>query len=133
MGGNAMNINNRPIQSIHQVVGTAKPAAKVPISGKGEDFSSILSQKLNESRDIKISKHAAMRIESRNIELDSSRVERLKNAVDKASTKGVRDTLVVMDDMAFVVNVNARTVITALNQNELKDNVFTHIDGAVFT
>jgi flagellar operon protein len=74
-----------------------------------------------------------MRIESRNIELDSSRVERLKNAVDKASTKGVRDTLVVMDDMAFVVNVNARTVITALNQNELKDNVFTHIDGAVFT
>ncbi|NLP00766.1 MAG: flagellar biosynthesis protein [Clostridiaceae bacterium] len=128
-----MNINNRPIQSIHQVVGTAKPAAKVPISGKGEDFSSILSQKLNESRDIKISKHAAMRIESRNIELDSSRVERLKNAVDKASTKGVRDTLVVMDDMAFVVNVNARTVITALNQNELKDNVFTHIDGAVFT
>lgn len=128
-----MNINNRPIQSIHQVAGTAKPAAKVPISGKGEDFSSILSQKLNESRDIKISKHAAMRIESRNIELDSSRVERLKNAVDKASTKGVRDTLVVMDDMAFVVNVNARTVITALNQNELKDNVFTHIDGAVFT
>lgn len=128
-----MNIKNRPIQSIHQVVGTAKPAAKAPVLNKGEDFSSILSQKLNESRDIKISKHAAMRIESRNIELDSSRVERLKSAVDKASTKGVRDTLVVMDDMAFVVNVNARTVITALNQSELKDNVFTHIDGAVFT
>ncbi|HHU90568.1 MAG TPA: flagellar biosynthesis protein [Clostridiaceae bacterium] len=128
-----MNINNRPIQSIHQVVGTAKPAAKVPVTKKGEDFSSILSQKLNESREVKISKHAAMRIESRNIRLDSNRVERLKNAVDKASTKGVKDTLVVMDDMAFVVNVNARTVITALNQSELKDNVFTNIDGAVFT
>ena len=70
---------------------------------------------------------------NRNIRLDSNRVERLKNAVDKASTKGVKDTLVVMDDMAFVVNVNARTVITALNQSELKDNVFTNIDGAVFT
>jgi flagellar operon protein len=133
MGGNAMNINNRPIQSIHQVVGTAKPAVKVPALNKGEDFSSILSQKLNESREVKISKHAAMRLEARNINLDANRVERLKNAVDKASTKGVRDTLVVMDDVAFVVNVNARTVITAVNQSELKDNVFTHIDGAVFT
>lgn len=128
-----MNINNHPIQSIHQVVGTAKPAAKTPVSRPGEDFSSILNQKLNETREVKISKHAAMRIESRNIKLDASHVERLKNAVDKASSKGIRDTLVVMDDMAFVVNVNARTVITALNQNELKDNVFTNIDGAVFT
>lgn len=128
-----MNINNRPIQSIHQVVGTAKPAVKAPVSNKGEEFSSILSQKLNESKEVKISKHAAMRIEDRKIDLDADRVERLKNAVDKASTKGVRDTLVVMDDVAFVVNVNARTVITALNQSELKDNVFTHIDGAVFT
>jgi len=133
MGGSNMNINNRPIQSIHQVVGTAKPAVKAPVSRTGEDFSSILNQKLNESREVKISKHAAMRIESRNIKLDASHVERLKNAVDKASSKGVKDTLVVMDDMAFVVNVNARTVITALNQSELKDNVFTNIDGAVFT
>mgnify|MGYP000876617770 FL=1 len=128
-----MNINNRPIQSIHQVVGTAKPVVKAPVSGPGKDFPSILSQKLGESRDVKISKHAAMRIESRNIKLDASHVERLKNAVDKASSKGVKDTLVVMDDMAFVVNVNARTVITALNKNELKENVFTNIDGAVFT
>ncbi|MGI6083815.1 MAG: TIGR02530 family flagellar biosynthesis protein [Acetivibrionales bacterium] len=128
-----MNINNRPIQSIHQVVGTAKSPAKAPVLNKGEDFSSILNQKLGENRDVKISKHAAMRLEARNISLDADRVERLKNAIDKALTKGVRDTLVVMDDIAFVVNVNARTVITAVNQNELKENVFTNIDGAVFT
>ncbi len=128
-----MNINNHPIQSIHQVIGTTKPAVKEPVLNKGEDFSSILSQKLNENRDVKISKHAAMRLEDRNINLNANQVERLKNAVDKASSKGVRDTLVVMDDVAFVVNVNARTVITAVNQSELKDNIFTHIDGAVFT
>lgn len=80
-----------------------------------------------------MSKHAELRMEARNIKLDENQVERLKSAVDKASTKGVRDTLVVMDDIAFVVNVNARTVITAVNQNELKENVFTKIDGAVFT
>ena len=60
-------------------------------------------------------------------------MQRLKNAVDKAYSKGIKDTLIVMDEVAFVVNVNARTVITAVNQGELKENVFTNIDGAVFT
>jgi flagellar operon protein len=127
-----MNIYNRPIQSIHQIVETRKPIPGKEIRNTGDDFSSILNQKLQEARDVKMSKHAMMRLEARNINLDENRVERLKNAVDKASEKGVRDTLVVMDDVAFVVNVNARTVITAVNQNELKENVFTNIDGAVF-
>lgn len=127
-----MNIYNRPIQSIHQIVETRKPIPGKEIRNTGDDFSSILNQKLQEARDVKMSKHAMMRLEARNINLDENRVERLKNAVDKASGKGVRDTLVVMDGVAFVVNVNARTVITAVNQNELKENVFTNIDGAVF-
>lgn len=129
-----MNINNRPIQSFHQVVSApAKPVAKSPILNKGNDFASILNQKISENREVKISKHAAMRLEARNINLNNDQIERLKSAVDKASIKGVRDMLVVMDEVAFVVNVNARTVITAVNQSELKDNVFTNIDGAVFT
>lgn len=128
-----MPINNRPITSIHQVAVPVKPSTKDPVKESGADFSKILNEKLNEGRDIKVSKHAAMRLEARNISLDSDSMERLKSAVDKASQKGVKDTLVVMDQVAYVVNVNARTVITAVNQSELKDNVFTNIDGAVFT
>ncbi|MGI6049956.1 MAG: TIGR02530 family flagellar biosynthesis protein [Acetivibrionales bacterium] len=129
-----MNIyNNRPIQSINQIIDKSKTTAKKQVQNDSPDFSAILSNKLNEAREIKMSKHAELRMEARNIKLDENQVERLKSAVDKASTKGVRDTLVVMDDIAFVVNVNARTVITAVNQNELKENVFTKIDGAVFT
>ncbi|HHW23187.1 MAG TPA: flagellar biosynthesis protein [Clostridiaceae bacterium] len=127
-----MNIYNRPIQSIHQIVETRKPVSGKEIRSTGDDFSSILNQKLREARDVKMSKHAMLRLEARNINLDANQVERLKNAVDKAQAKGVRDTLVVMDNVAFVVNVNARTVITAVNQSELKENVFTNIDGAVF-
>lgn len=129
-----MNIyNNRPIQSINQVIEKGKTTAKKQVQNDSSDFSAILSNKLNEAKEVKMSKHAELRLQSRNIKLDENQVERLKSAVDKASTKGVRDTLVVMDDIAFVVNVNARTVITAVNQNELKENVFTKIDGAVFT
>lgn len=128
-----MNIHNRPIQSIHQVVEKTKASPKSKVQSSEKDFSTVLSESLNQAKDVKMSKHATQRLEARKISLDENQVERLKNAVDKASTKGVRDTLVVMDNLAFVVNVSARTVITAVNQNELKENVFTQIDGAVFT
>jgi flagellar operon protein len=128
-----MNINSFPIKSIQQVSATNRQTVQKSGYDNESDFSAILNQKLSEGRDVKMSKHAAMRLEARNINLNSEQVERLKSAVDKASVKGVRDTLVVMDELAFVVNVGARTVITAVNKNELKENVFTNIDGAVFT
>ena len=39
--------------------------------------------------------------------------------------------MVLVDDMAFIVNVKSRTVVTAVKDEELKENVFTNIDGAV--
>ena len=127
-----MNISNRPIQSIHQVAATRRPAVKSLIENDGADFSRILKESLGESEEVRMSKHAAMRMEARNISLSGEQLKKLKDAVDLASAKGVKDTLVVMDEAAFVVNVGNRTVITAVNQNELKDNIFTNIDGAVF-
>jgi flagellar operon protein len=128
-----MNINSFPIKSIQQVSATNRQTVQKSGYDNESNFSAILNQKLSEGREVKMSKHAALRLEARNINLNSEQVERLKSAVDKASVKGVRDTLVVMDELAFVVNVGARTVITAVNKNELKENVFTNIDGAVFT
>lgn len=128
-----MTINNRPIQSINQYLNTTASPVKNQVKQTSGDFSTLLQEKLNEGRDVKISKHAATRLEARNINLSQEQVERLKAAVDKAAGKGVKESLVVMDDVALVVNVPNRTVITAVNQSELKENVFTNIDGAVFT
>jgi len=127
-----MNIN-RPVQSINQYLNTVPKPAGERVKAPAEEFSSILSQKLSESRDVKISKHAAMRLEARNIRMDAQMLEKLRTAVDRAQAKGVRDSLGVMEDVALVVNVPNRTVITAVKQSELKDNIFTNIDGAVFT
>lgn len=99
---------------------------------KANGFAGILQDKINEQRDITISKHARLRMEMRNVNLTEAQRKKLADAVDKADAKGVRDTLVVMDKMAFVVNVRNRTVITAISSGELKENVFTNIDGAVF-
>lgn len=94
-------------------------------------FESILKKKLDENTGIKFSKHAESRLQSRNIQLTQEQKDKMKEAVSKAESKGVRDSLVLMDNMAFVVNVRNRTVITAANNSELTENVFTNIDGAV--
>ena len=79
-------------------------------------------------RDILFSKHAALRLDSRDIQLSEDQISRLGTAIGKAQEKGIRDSLVIMDDVALVVNVRSRTVITAMNR---QDNVFSNIDGAV--
>lgn len=88
-------------------------------------FEGLLSDKL------KLSAHAATRLQSRNINLDSSEWERVMKGVDRAAAKGSKESLVMLDDVALVVSVKNRTVITAVDKENLKDNVFTNIDSAV--
>ncbi len=81
--------------------------------------------------DVNLSKHALLRMMDRKIQLDSSQVERLNAGVNRARGKGISDTLVLMDDKVFVVNVRSSTVITAAEGKDIKERVFTNIDGAV--
>ena len=91
-----------------------------------------VNDKANKSSELKFSKHAELRMQARNISLSQVQKDKMLDAVNKAGDKGVKDSLVLMDNVAFVVNVKNKTVITAVNSNELKENVFTNIDGAVF-
>ena len=102
-------------------------------SASGLSFEEILKQKqdVSESLELKFSKHAAMRLEDRNISLSSEQSRRLESGVQKASEKGIRETLVIVDSLAFIVNVPNKTVVTAMNQKESEDNIYTNIDGAV--
>jgi flagellar operon protein len=72
-----------------------------------------------------------MRLSDRNISLSEEQSERLENGVHRASEKGIKESLVLMDSLAFIVNVPNRTVVTAMDQNESDENIFTNIDGAV--
>ncbi len=98
----------------------------------GVGFENILQQAIDKTTGVKFSKHAEMRMQARNIDLTQTQKDKINNAVSMAQQKGVKDSLVILDNMAFVVNVPSKTVITAVNNNELKENVFTNIDGAIF-
>ncbi len=80
---------------------------------------------------LKFSKHAANRLADRKIELTDSQLERLSEGTAKASEKGIKESLVLMDELAFIVNIPNNTVITAMSQGETNENVYTNIDGAV--
>lgn len=80
---------------------------------------------------IKFSAHATQRLKERSIQFDKETLSRMNDAITKADAKGVQDTLVLTDKAALIVSVPNRTVITAMDRNNLSGNVFTNIDGAV--
>ena len=81
--------------------------------------------------ELKFSKHASQRLDDRNIKLSEEQSLRLEEGVQKASAKGITDSLVLVDTLAFIVNVPNQTVVTAMDQTESDENIFTNIDGAV--
>jgi len=97
--------------------------------GQGPSFQDVLSQ-VNQ-KELKFSKHAIERLQSRNIELTSKDIEQINQAVNKAEEKGVKEALILMDNKAFIASVKNKTIITAAAEDQLKENVFTKIDGAV--
>jgi len=94
----------------------------------GMSFADALSQTQN----LRFSNHAQKRLEARNINLTDDGMNRLANAVDKAEKRGGKESLVMVDDMAFIVNVRDRLVVTALDSKNRGEGVFTQIDSVVF-
>ena len=106
----------------------ARKAAAAP---SGPSFADTLAQAGEAAGGLSFSKHALARVERRGIELDQGTLGRLSQGVQRAASKGSRDSLVLVDGTAFVVSVSNRTVITAVGSEHMKDNVFTNIDSAV--
>lgn len=100
---------------------------------EGMSFQDILNLKVSDTQaeELKFSKHANNRLTDRNITLTDNQLERLNEGARKASDKGIKESLVLVDGLAFIVNVKNSTVITAMDQTETDENVFTNIDGAV--
>ncbi len=123
------------LQIREQYFNTSKTAgADKGKEAQGVSFQDILAQKSLDAAKgapLKFSKHASNRLADRNIELTAGQMERLAEGAQKAGVKGIRDSLVMVDNLAFIVNVPNATVVTAMDQNQADENIFTNIDGAV--
>lgn len=95
-------------------------------------FGEIWKQKTEESNtQLRFSKHAANRLADRKLSLSDEQMNRLTQGAKKAGEKGIKESLVMVDQLAFIVNVPNNMVITAMDQNQANGNIFTNIDGAV--
>lgn len=125
-----MEIKNK-FSSIEQITGQyLSNQSKNPINKSSDSlsFEEVLNSKKTE---LKFSKHADARLNERNIQLSDEQLQRLNNGAKKADAKGIGESLMIMDDLAFIVNIKNNTVITAVDSRESTENIFTNIDGAV--
>lgn len=123
-------------------VGALYPHRIHPIQGKaisprtnasqrttdGTTFQQILQQQVDR---LKFSQHAQHRLQQRGISLSDSEIAQIESAVQKAAAKGAKDSLIMMNQVALIVNVPNKTVVTAVDHESMKDHVFTQIDSAV--
>lgn len=114
-----------PIQPIqHNQTGSAKAA------GSAVSFEELL-QRRQESQSVAFSKHARERAEQRGIQVDDQLMGQLNDTVERAQAKGATNILAFDTTRAFIINVPNGRVITTMSPEEMKENIFTNIDGAV--
>lgn len=102
-----------------------------PQRSPGTEFSDLFKKEIHKAGEVRFSAHAQQRLASRHIELSGSDRTSLAEAVDRAAAKGSRDSLVLLRDLALVVSVTNRTVVTAMDVESMEERVVTNIDSAV--
>ena len=131
-----MDLISNSFMSIEQVKDTylqdaGKMHRQSPEASQTISFRDVLEQVSGTKENVNFSKHANERLLSRNIRLSDAQMERLNDGVQQAKQKNINESLVMMDNLAFIVNIKNNTVITAMDQESNDSNVFTNIDGAV--
>jgi flagellar operon protein len=107
------------------VVKRIDPGARRQMDG-ARSFQDVLRDNL-----VHFSHHAETRLRQRGIELGPEQLAKIRSAIDKAAAKGAKESLLLMDNMAMIVNVSNRTVVTAMDGSSMREHVFTQIDSAV--
>ena len=127
-------IPQQPIVAVQERNRITARERRVSLDGRQEDsisFEEVLKKQVSDQNKIRFSGHAQQRLRLRNINFSEEQIERLSDAVERAAQKGARDSLLLVDNIAAVVSVENRTVVTVVDGTSLRDNVFTNIDSAV--
>ena len=96
-------------------------------SAEGASFADMLSA---EQQKVSFSRHAISRLQERDISLSPQELEQLDDTVERMAQKGAKESLIYMGDVAFVVSVANKKVITAMDGTSARENIFTNIDSA---
>lgn len=141
-------VDLKKIQTFDQLVPQTGKGIKQPDLGKGPSFKETLDgvgglnpqgpigqvnpqSAAKAAEGVKFSNHAIERMRTRGISYSPDDISKLTDAISRAAAKGSKDSLVLMNDSALIVSVKNNTVVTVMDKNALKENVFTNIDSTV--
>lgn len=124
------------LHSVQMVQGINGTNPAKPVGAVREDSTSFKEQlvRLHERQleSLSFSKHAAKRLDERNIEVNKGFMDDLEHAVDEARKKGAKDVAVISRQGIFIVNVPHNIVVTTMTEDDMKNKTLTNIDSAVF-
>lgn len=135
-------VNSLLIPNVSSLPSESQKVDKANVLKKGEasEFKGLINDQLRQPQvsqkdigaDVNVSTHAIKRLQERSIELDGNEYMKLKEAITKLRSKGGHDSLVITNKAAYVVDVDKNTVVTAVDKNNMNENVFTKIDSTIF-
>lgn len=133
----AKNINNLLIPNVTQVPGQKKVdvSNRLPREGGVSEFKELLSEIEGQQPlhgGVNLSSHAAKRLQERQIDFNGNEYLKVREAISKLKEKGGKDSLVITDKAAYIVDVKNNKVVTAVDKGSMNENVFTKIDSTVF-
>jgi flagellar operon protein len=130
INSNYYRLNDAIIRQTERLTSTTEQKTANSTDKTEASFQQLLEQQIGNT--VTFSKHANIRKEQRNIEVTQSDLAKLGDACDQAQEKGISNALIMMDNSAFIVNATDKRVITVMDKNEMKNKLFSDIDGAVF-
>lgn len=110
---------------------TYNKAEKSQSSKSSSSFEEILGKNINDNESFVISSHAAERLKQRNISFDESDMKSINEGINRAEEKGAKESLILYKDTALIASIKNRTIITAVDKESSKGNVFTNVDSVV--
>lgn len=127
------NINNILIPNVTRTGSTEKVNKKIEKNVDANEFNNLLKETIEsqQSEGIKLSVHAAKRLQDRNMDVDGAELKKIQSGIDKLALKGGNDSLLITSKGAYIVDVPKRTIVTAIDKDSISENVFTKIDSTV--
>ena len=127
-------IGNILTSGISGLLKNKKTSGEIPDSKELKEFQNILKneiEKRGDGQEVRFSLHAARRIKDRKLDVDNEEFVKLREGIGKLRDKGGRESLIITEKAAYIVDVDKNKVVTAVDKNNLGENVFTKIDSTL--
>lgn len=94
-----------------------------------KSFRDVLKDVKNQKEGFTVSKHAAQRLNEINFTEDD--MNKIEKGFQIAKEKNSKNTVMIYKDIALIASVENKTLITAVEKERAKDNIFTNVDSVV--